>query len=66
MSALTDTINSQNFSIRTAFLNRTLGTASRPVKVTIEDKRAAACRSRIEDFKVARELGVSLNELGAV
>ncbi|WP_108944113.1 hypothetical protein [Shewanella halifaxensis] len=66
MSALTDSINNQNFNIRTAFLNRTLGHASRPPKVTAEDRRAKACRRRIEDYQMARELGVSLNELGAV
>ncbi|GIU13025.1 hypothetical protein [Shewanella sp. MBTL60-007] len=66
MSALTDSINNQNFNIRTAFLNRTLGHASRPPKITEEGKCATACRRRIEDYQMARELGVSLNELGAV
>lgn len=60
MSHLTDSINSQNFNIRTAFLNATPRT---PKKVTAEDKRAAACRSQIEDIKTARALGISVQEL---
>lgn len=34
-------------------------------KVSAEERRAKACRRRIEDYQMARELGVSLNELGA-
>ena len=60
MTHLTDTINSQNFYIRTAFLNATPRT---PKKVTEEDRRAKACRSRIEDIQTARALGISVQEL---
>jgi len=60
MSHLTDSINSQNFNIRTAFLNITPRT---PKKVTEEDKRAAACRRRIEDIQTASSLGITVAEL---
>ena len=60
MSQLTDSINSQNFNIRTAFLNAIPRT---PKKVTAEDKRAAAFRRQIEDIKTARALGISVQEL---
>lgn len=66
MSQLTDSINSQNFAIRTAFLNRTNGTLTRPKKITDEDRRELARRRRIEDFQMARDLGISLNELGVL
>lgn len=66
MSVLTDSINSQNFAIRTAFLNRTNGAITRPKKITDEDRRELARRRRIEDFQMARDLGISLNELGAL
>ena len=57
-----DTINSQNFNIRTAFLNVTPRT---PKKPTEEDKRAAVCRRQIEDHQAARELGISVAEFVA-
>ena len=54
-----DTINSQNFNIRTAFLNVT---PRAPAKVTAEDRRAAVCRRQIEDIQAARILGISVHE----
>ncbi|MCJ8305160.1 hypothetical protein [Shewanella sp.] len=60
MSHLTDSINSQNFNIRTAFLN---ATPRAPKKVTAEDRRAAVCRRQIEDIQAARILGISVHEL---
>lgn len=53
-------ICTQNFNIRTAFLNATPRT---PKKVTAGDRRAAVCRRQIEDIQAARALGISLHEL---
>lgn len=66
MSALTDSLNPQNFAIRTAFLNRTNGITSAQPKITDEDRRELARRRRIEDFQLAREPGITIDELGAL
>ncbi len=58
-----DAISYQNFAVRTAFLRQT---PARPLKITDEEKRAAARRRRIEDIHTAKSLGISLDELGAL